>query len=171
MANALDLLLAVGIFIVGKSYIDSGKLDGILSGIGGLGGGSAPAAADDSGGAAPAADDSAAPADDSSTKSKSKSKSKTDTTSTDSGSTDTGDGSTAPADSSSTDTSSTSTKKKSTSKKKKKSGYAWYNSYAGYVYMPEQLDPALKHMLTAYQNQANQRIKDSAYTWSVSNSV
>jgi|SRR5690349_7558249 len=168
MANALDLLLAVGIFIVGKSYIDSGKLDGILSGIGGLGGGSAPAApaADDSGGAA---DDSAAPADD--TSSKSKSKSKTDSTSTDSGSTDTGDGSTTPADSSSTDTSSTSSKKKSTSKKKKKSGYAWYNSYAGYVYMPEQLDPALKHMLTAYQNQANQRIKDSAYTWSVSNSV
>jgi hypothetical protein len=224
MANAIDLLLAAGIFIFGKRYIDSGALDGVLSGLGGgLGGGGSKGGGGD---ASPAADDSGGGGDTSSPDSAGDSGG---TGGSDSGgggcdcscmpmdtqkgkfkietaagvdcynhvypssmaecetalkgvcakrgggggsSTPSGDTSAAaPADASSTDKTSSTKKKTTTKKKKKKSGYAWYDSYAGYVYMPEQIDPGLKNILTTYQNQANQRIKDSAYTWSVSNSV
>jgi hypothetical protein len=52
---------------------------------------------------------------------------------------------------------------KKTTKKKK--------SNAAFVYMPEQIDPNMINILATYKNTHTGKIKDSAYTWNVSNYI
>jgi hypothetical protein len=241
MANAMDLIVAAGIFIVGKKIIDGGALDGLLANIGGGGaaasGGSDSSPDDSSGSDSGAADQPS----DTSTKGKGKGsgkkKSKGSKGSKSSGGTDSGGADTASTDSAGGGCDCTcmpmATQKgkfkietaagedcynhvypasmaecetaltevcakrgggasgspaiydageaaksgvpqtkepvvdasKSSSKKKKK------KSNAAFVYMPEQIDPNIINILATYKNTANGRIKDSVYTWNVSNYI